>query len=258
MENNENFAVNTAENVEQTTEETPKVYTEAEFNAKLDEVLGKKIARKEAKIRKEYDRKYGQLEEVLKAGTGNENIDDITDTFRQFYEKKGIQLPQKPAYDDADISVLAQHDAQNIISGGYEEVVEEVERLADIGIENMTAREKALFKTLAEHRQSTERGRELSKIGVTEDVYNSDDFKRFAQNFNPNVPISDVFDIYRKTQPQKEYKTTGSMKSNVSTDKGIKDFYTPEEAKKIKREELRKNPALMQKVEESMLRWHKK
>ena len=47
MEMNENFVTEqVAENVEQTTEQTPKTYTEDEFNAKLDEVLGKKIARK--------------------------------------------------------------------------------------------------------------------------------------------------------------------------------------------------------------------
>ena len=256
MNENENFvAEQAAENVEHTTEQTPKVYTEAEFNAKLDEVLGKKIARKEAKIRKEYDRKYGQLEEVLKAGTGKESVEEVTDTFRQFYEKKGIQFPQKPAYSDSDIRLLAKADAEEIINAGYEDVVEEVERLADIGVENMTAREKALFKTLAEHRQNTERGRELSKIGVTEDVYNSNEFKSFASKFNPNIPTSEVFDLYRKTQhPQKEFKTTGSMK-NVSTPTGVKDYYSPEEAKKFSREDLRKNPALMEKIMESMSKW---
>ena len=254
MENNENFAVNTAENVEQTTEETPKVYTEAEFNAKLDEVLGKKIARKEAKIRKEYDRKYGQLEEVLKAGTGKENVEEMTDTFRQFYTKKGINIPQKPTYDDADIQTLARYDAENIISGGYDEVVEEVDRLADIGIENMTAREKATFKALAEHRQNAERGRELSKIGVTEDVYNSSEFKEFAAKFNPTIPVKDVYDIYRKTT-QKEYQTMGSMKNHDSGDKGVKDFYTPEEARRFTRQDFDKNPALFKAVEKSMQRW---
>lgn len=259
MNENENFvAEQAAENVEQTTEQTPKVYTEAEFNAKLDEVLGKKIARKEAKIRKEYDRKYGQLEEVLKAGTGKESIDEVTDTFRQFYEKKGITIPKKPAYDDADINVLAESDAKHIISGGFEDVVEEADRLNSIGFENMTAREKATFVALTNHIKDTETSRELSKIGVTEDVYNSEEFKAFTKNFNPNVPIKDVYDIYRKTQPQKEYKTTGSMKNNVSTNNGIKDFYTPEEARKFSREDLRKNPALMQKIEESMQKWNKK
>jgi hypothetical protein len=255
MENNENFvAEQAAENVEQTTEQTPKTYTQEE----VDAIVGKRIARTEAKITKKFERKYGQLEEVLRAGTGKENVEEMTDTFRDFYIKKGVQMPQKPAFDDADIETLAQHDAQNIISGGIEEVEEEVDRLADIGIENMTAREKATFKVLAEYRQSTERGRELSKIGVTEDVYNSKEFNDFAKKFNPTIPISEVYEYYRKTQPQKEYKTPGSMKSNVSTNNGIKDFYTPEEAKKFTREELRKNPALMQKVEESMQRWYKK
>ena len=79
---NENLVTEqVAENVEITTEETPKTYTEAEFNAKLDEVLGKKIARREAKIRKEYERKYGELEDVLRAGTGKDNVEDMTATF---------------------------------------------------------------------------------------------------------------------------------------------------------------------------------
>lgn len=255
MNENENFvAEQAAENVEQTPEQTPKTYTQEE----VDAIVGKRIARTEAKITKKFERKYGQLEEVLRAGTGKENVEEMTDTFRNFYIKKGVQMPQKPAFDDADIETLAKHDAENIISGGFEEVEEEVDRLADIGIENMTAREKATFKILAEHRQSTERGRELSKIGVTEDVYNSKEFNDFAKLFNPNVPISTVYEQYRKTQPQKEYKTPGSMKNNVSTSTGIKDFYTPEEAKKFTREELRKNPALMQKVEESMQKWYKK
>ena len=244
-----------AENVEQTTEQTPKTYTEAEFNAKLDEVLGKKLARREAKIRKEYDRKYGQLEEVLKAGTGKDNVDDMTDTFRQFYAQRGIQIPQKPAYSDSDIAVLARAEAEEIISSGYDEVVEEVDRLTNKGVANMTAREKAVFKTLAEHRRSTERGRELSKIGVTEDVYNSKDFQDFAAKFNPGTPVKDVYDIYVKTQPKKNIRTMGSMKNSTGEDGTVKDFYTRDEALKFTKADFDKNPALFKAVEASMLKW---
>ena len=252
MVENENLeVVQTPENVEQTTEQTPKTYTQEE----VDAIVGKRLARKEAKIRREYDRKYGDLTDVLRAGTGKENVEDMTSTFRDFYSKKGIQLVKKPEYSDADIQVLAQRDAESIISCGYEDVVEEVGRLASIGVANMTNREKAMFKVLAEHRQSEERGRELSKIGVTEDEYKSEEFKSFASKFNPNIPIGDVYDIYRKTKPQKEYKTAGSMRTNVSTKNGIKDYYSPEEAKKFTREELRKNPVLMQRIEESMQKW---
>ena len=256
MENNETFVTEqVTENVEQTTEQTPKMFTEAEFNAKLDEVLGKKLARREAKIRKEYDRKYGQLEEVLKAGTGKENVEEMTDTFRQFYQKKGIHIPEKPTYSPSDIEILARAEAEDYIRSGYEDVVEEVNRLTDVGFDNMTPREKAVFKTLAEHRQNIERGRELSRLGVTEEVYNGKEFKDFAGKFNSSIPVSDIYDIYRKTQPQKEYKTMGSMKNTDSGDSGIKDFYTPEEARRFTKKDFDKNPALFAAVENSMLKW---
>jgi hypothetical protein len=256
MENNENLVIEQiAENTEQTAEQTPKTYTEEEFNAKLDEVLGKKIARKEAKIRKEYERKYGDLEEVLKAGTGKDNVVDMADSFRNFYRSKGINIPQKPMYSDKDIEVLAKAEADDIIRSGYEEVVEEVNRLTDIGYENMTAREKAVFKALADHRNDADRGRQLSKIGVTEDVYNSQEFKDFAKKFSASVPITEVFDIYSKSQPKKDIKPMGSMKSNYSADSTVKDFYTRDEALKFTKADFDKNPALYKAVEKSMQKW---
>lgn len=256
MNENENLVTEqVAENVEQTTEETPKTYTEAEFNAKLDEVIGKKLARREAKIRKEYDRKYGELEEVLKAGTGKQDVEEVTDTFKQFYASKGIKVPTRAEYSAKDIEVLANAEANEIISAGFDEVVEEVDRLASIGVEKMTAKEKAVFKALAEHRQNAERSRELSQIGVPEDVSNSEDFKKFAKMFNANTPVRDIYDIYNKQKPHKEVRTMGSMKNSNSGDNGIKDFYTPEEARKFTREELDKNPALFAAIEKSMQKW---
>lgn len=259
MNENEN-AVNAkelplTENVEQTTEETPKMYTEAELNARVDELLGKKIARREAKIRKEYDRKYGELEEVLRAGTGKANVDEMTDTFKKFYQGKGIKMPEKPQYSAKDLETLAKAEAEDIIKGGYEDVVEEVERLTEIGAANMTAREKAVFRVLAEHRQNAERGKELAKIGVTEDVYNSKDFKEFQNMFNPNTPIADVYNLYSKTRNKKDIKPMGSMKNTTSDDNGVKDFYSFEEAQKFTVDDFNKNPALYSAVKASMPKW---
>jgi hypothetical protein len=261
IEKNENLVAEevvtepVAENVEVTTEETPKTYTEAEFNAKLDEVLGKKIARREAKIRKEYEKKYGDLEDVLRAGTGKDNVEDMTATFKDFYQKKGIKIQEKPSYSDRDIEVLARAEAEDIIRYGYDEVVEEVDRLAQIGVANMTAREKAVFKALAEHRQSAERGRELSKLGVTEDVYNSKEFSDFASKFNPDVPVSEIYGYYAQKQPKKDIKPMGSMKNTASSDNGVKDFYTVEEARRFTKKDYDKNPALFAAVEKSMQKW---
>lgn len=254
MENIENVVTEqVAETVEQIEQQPVKTFTQEE----VDEMVGKRLARREAKIRKEYDRKYGQLEEVLKAGTGKETVEEVTDTFRQFYQKKGIQFPQKPAYSDSDIEVLANAEAAEIIRGGYDEVVEEVDRLASLGVEKMTPREKKVFKALAEHRQNAERKQALSQMGVTEDVYSSQEFKTFASKFSSTTPITEVYDIYRKTLPKKEIKTMGSMKNIDSTDDGVKDFYTPEEARRFTKADFDKNPKLFNSVVSSMQKWKK-
>lgn len=244
------------ENVETTTEETPKTYTQEEFeaavrakvNETLDEVMPKKIARREAKIRKEYDKKYSELENVLRAGTGKESVEEIKDTFMDFYQKKGIKIQEKPQYSDRDIEVLARAEAEDIIRCGFEEVVEEVDRLAQIGAANMDKRDKALFKALADYRQSVERTNELSKMGVTEDVYNSKEFSEFASKFNPTVPVSEIYSYYAQKQPKKDIKTMGSMKQSQNAQR---DYYTPDEIERLTMEDL-DDPVVWEKVRRSM------
>ena len=255
MFENENLVEQT-ENVEQTTEQTPaaKTYTQEE----VDAIVGKRLARQEARIKKDYDRKYGDLENVLRAGTGKESVEEMTDTFSKFYESKGIKIQKNNEYNGysaKDLETLAKAEADEFISAGYEDVVEEVDRLAKIGADKMNAREKALFKVLAEHRQSAERNKELSAIGIAEEVYNSKEFKEYASLFNSNVPISKVYDLYKQTQPKKEFKTMGSMKNTDSADNSVKDYYSPEEAKKFSVEDFNKNPALFEAVKKSMQKW---
>jgi hypothetical protein len=259
MLDNENLVLNDTENVETvTTEEKTgeqvipvKTYTQEE----VDDIVGKRLARNTAKIRKEYSKKYGDLENVLKAGTGKDNVIELTDTFREFYTQKGIHIPSEPTYSGRDIEVLAKAEANDIINAGFEEVVEEVDRLAELGIENMSAREKQVFKELAEYRQRTERTNELSKIGVTEDVYNSKEFTEFASKFGSNTTITEIYEIYNKMQPKKEVRTMGSLKNTTQQDTGVKDFYTRDEALKFTKKDFDNNPELFKAVEKSMLKW---
>ena len=239
----------------QTATETkpPKTYTEEEVNA----IVGKRIARSEAKIRKQYEREReadNELIGVLRAGTGKESVSEMTDTFKKFYQGKGIQMPEKPQYNAADLETLARADANEIINGGYEDVCEEVDRLTELGAANMSAREKAMFKVLAEHRQNAEKANELAKLGVTKDVYNSKEFQDFAGMFTEKTPIADIYNLYTKTQPKKEVRTMGSMKQQT-VDKGVKDFYSFEEASKFTTEDFDKNPELYNAVKKSMLKW---
>lgn len=251
MENNENLvAEQVTENVEQTTEQTPKTYTQEE----VDALMGKRTARLEAKIRKEYDQEYGGLMDVLRAGTGKQTVGEITDSFKEHYTQQGVQLPQKPMFSDRDLATLAEKDAAEFISAGNDDVADEIARLEKLGADKMTDREKLVYQTLTQHRQNADRESELAKLGVPEEVYRSAEFLNFAKKFDSSTPITDVYDIYRKTTT-KETKPMGSMKTTGGSDTGVKEYYSREEAAKIKKEEYLRNPALLKAVENSMSQW---
>lgn len=235
-----------------------KLYSESELNQKLDELLADKIGKKTAiikrQLRREYDEKYGELENVLKAGTGESDLKAITDTFTDFYTKKGINIPQRANYNENDLKILANAEADDIINSSFNEVVEETDRLADKGLDNMSPREKIVFKKLAEYRQSKERENELASIGAMK-VANDKEFNDFASQFNSNVPIKTVYEMYTKTRPQPKVEQIGSMKSTVPNK--TKDYYTPDEVDRLTPEQLR-DPKIMDAVDKSMKIWYEK
>jgi hypothetical protein len=252
MENMENLVAPAAENVEKTTEETPKTYTQKE----VDDLMGRRVAREGAKIRKQYERQYGELLNVIRAGTGKEDVAEATETLKSFYGSKGIDTTTKAeTYTDKDLAILAEADANEIISAGYDDVVEEVERLAEIGVENMTSREKAIFERLGKYRQAEERTRELAQAGVSEEVRNSKEFREFAAKFAASVPMADVYEIYKQTTKQEEIPTIGSMRSSNAAGDGVKDYYSPAEAKKFTVKDFERNPKLYDAVVRSMAKW---
>ncbi len=264
---NENLVTeeNVTENVEETTEETInqseeevpviKKDTEETFTKKqVDDMVAKKLARKEAKIRKEYEKKYSGLENVLKAGTGKEDIEDITSDLTDYYRRNGIEIPEVSNYSDEDMKTLGISDADSIINDGYDEVVSEVNRLSNLGT-NMSPREKATFEKLANYRQYEEARKELKSKGIGEDILDSKEYKEFTSKLNPNMSEIEKYDMYVKFQP-KEAEIIGSMSNKSATgDKGVKDFYTRDEALKFTKEDFDKNPALFKAVENSMLKW---
>lgn len=240
--------------------ETPpeKIYSQAEFDSMMEEAMGKKVPRMKAKLRKEYESEYGELVRILQAGTGEKDIGKITQSFKAFYEGKGkdMSAANTPQYSPKETAILAKAEADEIIASGMDEVIEEVDRLTKLGLKNMSERDKAVFKTLAEHRKNTERSQEFAKLGVTEDVYNSDEFKNFAAMFNTDTSIKEILSLYNQTKtPKKEIKTMGSMKSTAADNGGVKDYYSFEEASKFSKADFDKNPKLYKAVLNSMTKW---
>lgn len=239
--------------VENVTEEPEKLYSEEELNKRVDELLAKKIARKEAKIRRDLERKYSRLETVVNTGLGTTNTDEAVQKLSDFYESKGIHIPQEPVYSDRDEELLGMAEADDIINSGYDDIVEEVDRLAEIGVENMTKRDKIMFQKLANERTRIEDEKALASIGVSREDVNDSEFKEFSNKLNPNLSLKEKYEMYLKVKPKKEIKKIGSMKASNGAKK---DYYTPEELDKLTMEDL-KDPEVMRIAEYSMQQHYK-
>ena len=237
--------VDTTEN--KVTTETPTVETFTK--EQVDDMIAKKLARKEAKIRREYENKYSRLETVVNTGLGTNSIEESTSKLEEFYKRKGIDIPTAPTYSEREAELLAQGEADDIISAGYDVVVEEVDRLASIGVENMSARDKALFSKLATYRQETEQENEVRALGISKDEINSQEFKDFSSKLNPNLSLKEKYEMYSQIKPKKETKKIGSVKSGMTSQ--VKDYYSPEEIERLTEEDL-DDPKVWEAVRRSM------
>ncbi len=255
MENNEiPVPVEGTENTEQTVEKTPqKLYTEDELNAKLDEGYRKKIGRREAKIRKEY-KPLEDLAEAMKLGTGKNTVPEVLEYVQNFYKDKGVDMPVAKQYSEKDVEILARSDADEIISAGTEEVLDELKRLTDLGVDRMSDRERAMFSHLAQHQKNAKKMQELADLGIPKEIYESEEFTSFASMFHSDVPMEKVYENYEKIRPKENIKPMGSVASTTPAN-NVKDFYSQTEVKKFSREYLDKNPDVYQKVLESMRKW---
>lgn len=264
MEDNENVVVETTENVEeQATEQLVdgarvsegKIYTQAEIdklvNEKVDQLLPRKLERAKDKMKRDFEDKYEKTERVLKAGLGVETLDEATNQLEQFYTKKGVKIPEK-SYSESDMKYLANKYADEIIDEGYDEVVKEVDKLAQLG-DSMTPQQKLIFMKLAESRQEQEDLKELASIGVGKEVLENSEYKEFVSKLNPNLSTKQKYEMYKQFKPKPSYEQIGSMKSDNS--KEIKDFYTYEESLQFTKADFDRNPKLFEAVEKSMYKW---
>lgn len=276
FEREENLMLEEAENTEeQTVEETvegeestaaeetetqPRTYTDEELNQRVDELLRPKIARGKAKaekeLREEY-RDYLELADVVSAGLGTEDVKQSIKSLREFYEEKGVKIPEyheKEKYNERELKILADYEADDIIKSGLDEVEEETDRLAAKGIDKMTAKEKFIFARLAEYRQAESGRQELLSIGAKREIIDSNEYKTFASKFNASTPAKDIYSLYQKTLALEEppAEKIGSLKNGNSTEE--KEYYTPDEVDKLTEEEF-SNPKILKRVRESMFKW---
>ena len=227
------------------------------FEEKVEERLIRDRINRERKQNKELA-KYKQLENVIKAGLGVDNLDDAISKTSSFYKEQGINIPDfKDSYSERDEKILAKADAQEIIELGRSEMEAEANRIASIPADKRSIREKTIFDTLCKELISLKDVDEFKAKGYKTELLSTKEFNDFRNQFNVNTPISKIYEMYNKINGQEvvQPKSPGSVKS-TTTIKQIKDYYSPEDFDKLTEEDLN-NPKIMEIVDKSRLQWFK-
>lgn len=266
MENEEENELVVADDAQQTTqneevtevkeggqenvEPTEKTYSQTDVDRILD-ARSKSLNRKHQKELQ----KYKSVENTLKQGMKLDNIDDISRELNKFYKEQGVEITSNADYhDDREDKILAKADADEIIALGENEMIRRANELAGL---KRNARENEEFMILGENLTRIEAKKELKQKGIDEAILDSSDFKEFASQFNSNIKMSDIYDIYSKTKglKRKQPRPMESLANNTSATNEVKDFYTRDEALKFTVKDFDRNPKLYEAVEKSMENW---
>lgn len=232
-------------------EEQPqgKFYTDEEFNQKVNEIADRRVARKMRKLERELD-KYKDTENVLKSQLGGENIDEINTNLRNLYENEGVELPSRYVSEDRDyIEFQATRDSEDFISEGYEAMKDEANRLANIGYDNLNAKDKLVFTKLCDALDRKDDEKILKGLNVDTNILDNKDFIEYRSQFNRNVPISKIYEMYSGINETK-INTPGSLTNNTKVES---EYFTDEEIANLTMEEL-DDPVIWEKVRKSQTR----
>jgi hypothetical protein len=255
--NNESVETITEQNVEETTEkiveeptkEPEPMFTEEQVQERINNAVANRLARERKRLdreRKEELSKYQELAYLTQQGLKAESLDDTLKKSREFYGKQGITyIPN-----NNDDEIIGKAYAEEIISeaDSLQELEDTAKKLSSKS--NLSNREQVILDNLSSEINSRKRIAELQSIGVTEDEYNSSEFKAFEKKFSKDTPITEVYEIYKKNTNVKPLANPGSMKSVPGNEK--KDFITEAEYDKMSEKEIEENLDLIHK---SMAKW---
>lgn len=245
-----------AEEIESKAEEKVLTFTQKKLNELIEDRVKRErntSRRSEANIRREYEEKLADIENIIKAGFGTNNLDDGLTRITELCKNKGITIPErKNSYSQSDLEVLANHAAEEIIADGYDAVDLELKKLANKGADKMTAREKLIFSKLDNTKKILDSQKELASIGVKPEILQSKEFKDFADKFTGSkFSMKEVYEMYTKNnQPKPKAKPIGSMINN--NPKQEKTFISEAEYDKMSDKEIEENMELIRK---SMRSW---
>lgn len=260
VEELEEVNIDTSKDIE--TEETQSDDIEKEIEERANKLFEEKVQERLIRDRrarenknKEEFRKYKYLEDIVKAGTGTNSLDEAIKETADFYKGNGLDIPEFNTYSEDDEKILGQARANDFINSSYEEMEAEANRIANIPRDKRTIREEEELYVLGTELTRRNNIKELKTKGYDTEVLETKEFREFSKQFNDKVDISKIYEMYQKVNGLIPKKPSSPGSARNSTSQEVKEYYTPEEAKRFTEEDLERNPKLMEAIEKSMLQW---
>lgn len=206
IEQVQNDVNNEGENVQDVAQDAKEADVDIEkqieerANKIAEEKMEARVIRERIKKDREYDAelaKYRELEGVLKAGLGTNNLDETINKASAFYKEQGVNIPvgeRKASLNERDAIVLAKADAQDIIKCGEKEMEYEANRIANIPRDKRSLRENVMFNELCKELTTVNNIKELKSKGYDTKVLDNEDFKEFSSHI-VDKSIVDVYDM---------------------------------------------------------------
>ena len=242
-------------------ENESKMLTEQEANDLAEKIAKEREARayrKAEREKREELKTYEELVDLLKAGTGKNDLTEIKNDFMNFYKNEGIEIQNNRKLSEREEKILAKAEAEEVISLGEEEVNRVANEIYNKPFDRRSLKEKEMFNLLARHTIQEKAKKELIQKGIDEKILEDNSFKEFASKFNTSTSMSEIYDVYQKINNkeiiQKEKPASPGSVRDIQIQKE-KDFYTPEEVDALTDSDYDKNPKLIDIVQKSMLKW---
>ena len=236
----------TTEEVVQTSEEDIERQIEERANKIAEEKMEARLIRDRIKREREDAQtraKYEQLENIMKSALGADNIDDVITKSKEFYKEQGISIPEiinKSSLNEREEMILAKADAVDIIKLGKSEMEIEANRIASIPEEKRSLRDKTIFNDVCKELVRINDEENFKAKGYDTKILNDKDFLSFREQFNLNIPVSSVYEMYSKLNVKHVEKpaSAGSAKNEVGK---VTESFSAERINNMTPQELMKH-----------------
>lgn len=232
----EEVDVSTSEDVEEAQERDIEAEIEERANKRFEEKVEERLIRDRRSREKEI-RKLKYLEDIVKAGTGTNDLDSAIKETADFYRGNDIEIPEFSNYSEEDERILGKARANDFINSSYEEMEAEANRIANIPRDQRTVRENEEFNILGAELTRRNNIEKMKAKGYDTQILETKEFKEFSNQFNENTDISKVYEMYKRlSEPTAKPASAGSAKS----EKQPKETFSPQRINEMTPNEMLK------------------